>query len=63
MLILAGNGHTDVSLGGGAKLSRVAVHGLAGVLAKGGLRDFTQIATYDLAADCWGETITWGAVW
>ncbi|MFC5801718.1 RraA family protein [Streptomyces formicae] len=60
VLVLAGNGHPDVSLGGGAKLSRLAVHGLAGVLADGRLRDFIQIASYDFAAYCWGETVKWG---
>ncbi|MEU2432139.1 RraA family protein [Streptomyces sp. NPDC007861] len=60
VLVLAGNGHTDVSLGGGAKLSRLAVHGLAGILADGRLRDFAQIASYGFAAYCWGETVKWG---
>ncbi|AVH54740.1 MULTISPECIES: RraA family protein [Streptomyces] len=60
VLVLASNGHTDVSLGGGAKLSLVAVHGLAGILADGRLRDFPQIASYDFAAYCWGETTKWG---
>ncbi|MFC9912447.1 RraA family protein [Streptomyces sp. NPDC127197] len=60
VLVLAGNGHTDISLGGGTKLSLVAVHGLAGVLADGRLRDFVDIATYDFAAYCLGETSKWG---
>lgn len=60
VLVLAGNGHTEVSLGGGSKLSLVAAHGLAGVLAGGRLRDFTEIATYDFAAYCLGQTTKWG---
>ncbi|MGP4087293.1 RraA family protein [Streptomyces sp. KR55] len=60
VLVLAGNGHTDVSLGGGTKLSLVAVHGLAGVLADGRLRDFVDIATYDFAVYCLGQTSKWG---
>ncbi|AWW36020.1 dimethylmenaquinone methyltransferase [Streptomyces sp. AS58] len=60
VLVLAGNGHTGVSLGGGGKLSLLAAHGLAGVLADGRLRDFPQLATYDFAAYCWGETTKWG---
>ncbi|MFE2610347.1 RraA family protein [Streptomyces mirabilis] len=60
VLVLAGNGHSGVSLGGGSKLSLVAAHGLAGVLADGRLRDFTEIATYDFAAYCLGQTTKWG---
>ncbi|MBX9392099.1 RraA family protein [Streptomyces sp. TRM72054] len=60
VLVLASNGHTDVSLGGGSKLSLVAAHGLAGVLADGRLRDFVDIATYDFAAYCLGQTTKWG---
>ncbi|MFD7227925.1 RraA family protein [Streptomyces sp. NPDC059881] len=60
VLVLAGNGHRDISLGGGTKLSLVAARGLAGVLADGRLRDFPEIARYDLAVYCRGQTSKWG---
>ncbi|MGW0819276.1 RraA family protein [Streptomyces viridiviolaceus] len=60
VLVLAGIGYTQVSLGDGSKLSLVAAHGLAGVLADGRPRDFTQLATYDFAASCMGQTTEWG---
>jgi 4-hydroxy-4-methyl-2-oxoglutarate aldolase len=58
--VLASNGYTDVSLGGGTKLSRVQRHGLAGVLTDGRLRDFDELAGYDFAAYCAGEATRWG---
>ncbi|GHB76536.1 dimethylmenaquinone methyltransferase [Streptomyces viridiviolaceus] len=60
VLVLAGNGHPGVSLGGGTKLSLVAAHSLAGVLADGRLRDFPEIANYGFAAYCSGQTAKWG---
>lgn len=60
VLVLASNGHPDVSVGGGTKLSRVANHGLAGVLADGRLRDFDELAAHRFAAYCRGETTRWG---
>ena len=60
MLVLASNGYTDASLGGGAKLSRVQNHRLAGILADGRLRDFAELEHYDLAIYCRGETTRWG---
>jgi regulator of RNase E activity RraA len=45
---------------GGAKLSRVENHRLAGVLADGRLRDFAELERYDLAIYCRGETTRWG---
>ncbi|MGW1886008.1 RraA family protein [Streptomyces sp. NPDC001970] len=60
VLVLASNGHPGVSLGGGTKLSRLAVHGLAGVLADGRLRDFATLSTYGFATYCRGETVRWG---
>ncbi|GGT37035.1 dimethylmenaquinone methyltransferase [Streptomyces chromofuscus] len=60
VLVLAGNGHPDVSLGGGSKLALVAAQDLAGVLADGRIRDFPEIATYDLAVYCRGQTSKWG---
>ncbi|MEV4919919.1 RraA family protein [Streptomyces tirandamycinicus] len=60
VLVLAGHGNPDVSFGGGSKMSLVAAHGLAGVLAAGRLRDFSELATYDIAAYCLGQTTKWG---
>jgi 4-hydroxy-4-methyl-2-oxoglutarate aldolase len=60
VLVLASNGHTDVSLGGATKLSRVANHNMAGILTDGRLRDFSELARFDFAAYCSGEAIRWG---
>lgn len=60
VLVLASNGHADVSLAGGTKLSRAHNHGLAGVLTDGRLRDFDQLAGYDCAIYCSGEATHWG---
>jgi 4-hydroxy-4-methyl-2-oxoglutarate aldolase len=60
VLVLASNGYTDASLGGGTKLSRVQNHRLAGILADGRLRDFAELEHYDLAIYCRGETTRWG---
>lgn len=60
VLVLASNGHPDVSLGGGAKMSRVANHHLAGILTDGRLRDFRELARFDFAAYCNGEATRWG---
>ncbi len=60
VLVLASNGYTDVSMGGGTKLSRLQDHGLAGVLTDGRLRDFDELAGYGFAAYCSGEATRWG---
>ena len=60
VLVLASNGYTDVSMGGGTKLMRLQVHGLAGVLTDGRLRDFSELAGYDFACYCSGEATRWG---
>jgi 4-hydroxy-4-methyl-2-oxoglutarate aldolase len=60
VLVLAGYGYPDVSLGGGTKLSRVQNMGMAGVLADGRLRDFDALAGYDFATYCRGEATRWG---
>jgi 4-hydroxy-4-methyl-2-oxoglutarate aldolase len=60
VLVLASNGYTDVSMGGGTKLMRVQQHGLAGVLTDGRLRDFDELARYEFAAYCSGEATRWG---
>jgi 4-hydroxy-4-methyl-2-oxoglutarate aldolase len=58
--VLASNGYTDTSMGGGTKLLRLQEHGCAGVLTDGRPRDFDELARYDLAAYCSGETTRWG---
>ncbi|MGP3952846.1 RraA family protein [Streptomyces sp. 7N604] len=60
VLVMACNGHPEVSMGGGTKLTRVVNHGLAGVLADGRLRDFADLATYDMVTYCRGEALRWG---
>jgi regulator of RNase E activity RraA len=60
VLVLASNGYTDVSMGGGTKLARLQRHRLAGVLTDGRLRDFDELAGYDFAAYCAGEATRWG---
>jgi 4-hydroxy-4-methyl-2-oxoglutarate aldolase len=60
VVVLASNGYTHVSMGGGTKLSRLQNHGCAGVITDGRLRDFNQLAAYDFAAYCSGEATQWG---
>jgi 4-hydroxy-4-methyl-2-oxoglutarate aldolase len=60
VLVLASNGYTNTSLGGGTKLFRLQQHGLAGVLTDGRLRDFEELARYDCTAYCSGEATHWG---
>lgn len=59
-LVLSNGGYPDVSHGGGVKLSRVADHHLAGVLADGRLRDFDELRSYGFATWCRGEAVRWG---
>ncbi len=60
VVVLASNGYADPSMGGGTKLSRLQVHGCAGVITDGRLRDFDELARYDFAAYCSGEATKWG---
>ena len=60
VIVLASNGHTDTSMGGGTKLLRLQQNGCAGVLTDGRLRDFDELALYDFAAYCSGEATRWG---
>ncbi len=60
VVVLASNGYTDASMGGGTKLSRLQGHGCAGVLTDARLRDFDELASYDFAAYCSGEATKWG---
>lgn len=60
VLVLASNGHSETSLGGGTKLSRAHNQNLAGVLADGRIRDFDELSGYDFATYCRGEATKWG---
>ena len=60
VIVLASNGYTDTSMGGGTKLLRLHQNGCAGVLTDGRLRDFDELAGYDFAAYCSGEATRWG---
>ena len=60
VVVLASNGYTDISMGGGTKLLRLQAWGSAGVLTDGRLRDFDELAGYDFAAYCSGEATHWG---
>lgn len=60
VLVMASNGHTKTSLGGGTKLSRVENLGMAGILADGYIRDFEEIGGYDFATFCTGEAVRAG---
>ena len=60
VIVLASNGYTDTSMGGGTKLLRLHQNGCAGVLTDGRLRDFDELGGYDFAAYCAGEATRWG---
>src|SRR4029079_10545140 len=60
VVVLASNGYTDTSMGGGTKLLRLQAAGGAGLLTDGRLRDFDELARYDFAAYCSGEARRWG---
>jgi regulator of RNase E activity RraA len=60
VIVLASNGYTDTSMGGGTKLLRLHQNGCAGLLTDGRLRDFDELARSDFAAYCSGEATRWG---
>ncbi|WP_368656225.1 RraA family protein [Streptomyces viridosporus] len=60
VLVLASNGHRDVSIGGGTKLSLLTRYGLAGVLTDARLHDFAQLQSHPFAAYCSAEVVRWG---
>src|SRR3954454_22013711 len=60
VIVLASNGYTDTSMGGGTKLLRLHQNGCRGSLTDGRLRDFDELARYDFAAYCSGEATRWG---
>ena len=55
VLVLSSGGYPDASHGGGTKLSRLAHHDAAGVLADGRLRDFEELKDRHVVAYCRGE--------
>ena len=60
VLVLAANGYTDTSLGGGTKLARVQKMRMAGVLTDGRLRDFDELSRFEFATYCSGQATRWG---
>ena len=56
VLVISSSGHHRTSVGGGTKLSRLQNLKMAGVLTDGRLRDFDELASYDFAVYCAGET-------
>jgi regulator of RNase E activity RraA len=57
VLVLSSSGHPGVSVGGGTKLSRLHNLGFAGIMTDGRLRDFSELAGYDFATWCAGESV------
>jgi regulator of RNase E activity RraA len=60
VLVLASNGHPDVSVGGGTKLSRFQNLHLAGLLTDARIRDLRDLERFDFAVYCKGGTTRWG---
>jgi 4-hydroxy-4-methyl-2-oxoglutarate aldolase len=60
VVVLASNGYTETSMGGGTKLLRLQENGCAGILTDGRLRDFDELAGYNFVAYCSGEATRWG---
>jgi 4-hydroxy-4-methyl-2-oxoglutarate aldolase len=61
VLVLDSSGQQDVSIGGGAKFSRLHNHGLAGLITDARIRDFNELAAFDPVFYCRGEAIQAGA--
>jgi regulator of RNase E activity RraA len=60
VLVMATNGHPDISIGGGTKFSRLQYHDMAGILTDGRIRDFDRLREYDFVTFCRGEAVRWG---
>lgn len=60
VLVMATNGHREISVGGGTKFSRLHNHGMAGILTDGRVRDFDELKEYDFVTFCGGEAVRWG---
>lgn len=56
VLVLDTSGHFNLAIVGGNKASRLANHGLAGMIADCRFRDFDEIAELDLSCWCRGES-------
>jgi 4-hydroxy-4-methyl-2-oxoglutarate aldolase len=61
VLVLDSSGQDDVSIGGGAKFSRLHNHGLAGLVTDARIRDFDELAALDPVFYCHGEAVRAGA--
>ena len=61
VLVLDSSGQQDVSVGGGAKFSRLHNHGLAGLVTDARIRDFEELAAFEPVFYCRGETPRAGA--
>ena len=61
VLVLDSSGLHDISIGGGAKFSRLHNHGLAGLVTDARLRDFNELAAFDPVFYCRGEAVRAGA--
>jgi 4-hydroxy-4-methyl-2-oxoglutarate aldolase len=61
VLVLDSSGQHDVSVGGGAKFSRLHNHRLAGLVTDARIRDFDELAGFDPVFYCRGETVRAGA--
>jgi 4-hydroxy-4-methyl-2-oxoglutarate aldolase len=61
VLVLDSSGQEDVSIGGGAKFSRLHNHALAGLVTDARIRDFNELAAFDPVFYCRGEAVRAGA--
>jgi regulator of RNase E activity RraA len=61
VLVLESSGQHDVSLGGGAKFSRLHNHGLAGLVTDARIRDFNELGALNPVFYCRGEAVRAGA--
>lgn len=61
VLVLDSSGQHDVSVGGGAKFSRLHNRGLAGLITDARIRDFHELAALDSVFYCRGEAVRAGA--
>jgi regulator of RNase E activity RraA len=60
VLVLDSSGQQDVSVGGGAKFSRLHNHGFAGLITDARIRDFDELAAFDPVFYCRGEAVAAG---
>jgi regulator of RNase E activity RraA len=61
VLVLDSSGQHDVSVGGGAKFSRLHNRGLAGLMTDARIRDFHELAALDPVFYCRAEAVQAGA--